>query len=379
MRVDFERHPGARFLIVAASLVVVIAGLRAASVILVPFLVALFLAILNFPLLTGLRRWRVPLVLAVVSTILVNVLVFVSLVLVVTRSLEEFVTTVPGYIAMLEARFAEGVAFLEQHGIETAYFDLGEVINAASVTNVLGGALGHIAALLTTAFLILIILIFALLEASEFPEKLRRAFGPRADLGRWSTVTSEVQRYLLIKTLISLATGVLLGLWTWVLGVDYPLLWGLTAFLLNFIPNIGSIVAAIPPILVALVQHGFAYAGAVTFGYIAVNFALGNVLEPNLMGRKLGISPLIVVLSLIFWGWVLGPVGMLLAVPLTVILKITLEHTRDFRWLAVVLGSPSRDSVAGARLAPVSAPRPVAEVGVDAMGEVPRAAGGGQP
>jgi len=371
MRVEIERHPGARFLLVAAALVVVVFGLRAASAIFVPFLIALFLAMLNLPLLNWLRRWRVPLPLAVLATVLVNGMIFAFVVMVVSRSLESIITDVPRYANLLESMFRRMEAFLEQHGVDAAYFTITDLINTSSITNVLGGALGHVASLLTNAFLILIILIFALLEASTFPEKVRRAFGPSSGLGRWSTITSEVQRYLGIKTLISLATGVLLGIWTWVLGIEYPLLWGLIAFLLNFVPNIGSIVAAIPPVLVALVQLGLPHASAVTFGYIAVNFALGNVLEPNLMGRKLGLSPLVVVLSLIFWGWVLGPAGMLLAVPLTVIVKIMLEHTRDFRWLAIVLGGATRDTV--------SPPPVVQDVVQQSAAELPtRIAGGGQ-
>lgn len=350
MKLQLERNPGARFLFVAAALVVVIYGIRAASVILVPFLCAVFLAILNLPLLNGLRRWRVPLPLAVTAVVLINGLIFAFVVLVVTQSVEDFVAQVPRYVELLQIMALRGLSALEERGIDVSNIDIAELINASSITNLAGGALGGLATLAANTFLILIILIFILLEVAGFPEKMRRAMGHRADLGRWSLLTREIQRYLGIKTVISLATGILLGLWTWFLGVDFPLLWGMTAFLLNYVPQIGSIVAAIPPVVVALVQFGAPKAGAVVFGYIAVNFALGNVTEPQLMGRKLGLSSLMVVLSLLFWGWLLGPVGMLLAVPLTVILKITLEHTRDFRWLAVLLGSPSRDAVVAARL-----------------------------
>ena len=168
---------------------------------------------------------------------------------------------------------------------------------------------------------------------------------PDADLSRWTRMTDDVNRYLGYKTAISLATGVLLGLWGWILGVDFPVLWGLLAFLLNFIPNIGSVLAAIPPVLLALVQFGLGRAVAVGAGYVAVNMVVGNVIEPMVFGRKLGLSNLVVFLSLISWGWIWGPVGMLLSVPLTMVVKLALEHSEQYHWVSVLLG-PSSDAEA---------------------------------
>ena len=129
------------------------------------------------------------------------------------------------------------------------------------------------------------------------------------------------------------------------LGLGFPLLWGLVAFIFNYIPNLGSILAAIPPVLLALVQFGPARAAVVAVGYLVINIGLANFLEPYLMGRRLGLSTLVVFLSLVFWGWVWGPVGMLLSVPLTVIVKIALENTKDFRWVAIMLGAnPTRST-----------------------------------
>ena len=123
------------------------------------------------------------------------------------------------------------------------------------------------------------------------------------------------------------------------IGVDYPVLWGALAFLLNFIPNIGSIIAAVPPVLLALIQLGVAQAALVAGGFLVINMAIGNFLEPRYMGQGLGLSTLVVFLSLVFWGWVLGPVGMLLSVPLTIAVKIALEVRPDTRWMAIMLGS----------------------------------------
>jgi predicted PurR-regulated permease PerM len=136
-------------------------------------------------------------------------------------------------------------------------------------------------------------------------------------------------------------TGVAAALWVWILGVDFPIIWGVLAFLLNYVPNLGSIVAAIPPMLLAFVQYGGGTAFLVAAGYTVINLVIGNIIEPRFMGQGLGLSTLVVFLSLVFWGWLFGPVGMLLSVPLTMMLKIGFESHPDTRWLAIVLGPES--------------------------------------
>ena len=141
----------------------------------------------------------------------------------------------------------------------------------------------------------------------------------------------------MIKTAVSAVTGTVVGLWVAALGLDFALLWGLVAFLLNFIPNLGSIIAAIPAVLLAMVQFGPGRAAVIAAGYLVVNIVFGSVVEPMLMGRRLGLSTLVVFASLVFWGFVWGPVGMLFSVPLTMVVKIALENSKDFRWVAVML------------------------------------------
>jgi predicted PurR-regulated permease PerM len=150
-----------------------------------------------------------------------------------------------------------------------------------------------------------------------------------------------VNHYLFIKTWISLLTGLVAGVLCWAIGVDFPLLWGLLAFLLDYVPNIGSIIAAVPPVLLALVQLGPGQALAVLVGYLIINNVLGNFVEPRFMGEGLGLSSFAVLLSLVFWGWVLGPVGMLLSIPLTMAVKIAMEEQPNMRWISLLLGSGS--------------------------------------
>ena len=178
------------------------------------------------------------------------------------------------------------------------------------------------------------------MEATYFPRKLRLALDEsqeRAD--RWTKIVTDVQRYLGIKTVICLATGGLVAAWLSVLGIDFPIFWGLVAFFLHYIPSIGGFIASVPTVLIAAIQFGPGKGLLVAIGYLVISTVLGSLIEPMLMGRRFGLSTLVVFLSLLFWGWVWGPVGMLLSVPLTIILKIMLENSEDFRWLAVMLGT----------------------------------------
>ena len=141
-----------------------------------------------------------------------------------------------------------------------------------------------------------------------------------------------------IKTLISLFTGAVVAVFVFIMGLDYPLLWGMLAFALNYVPNIGSIIAAVPAVLLAVIQIGLVKAMIIATGYVIINLAMGSVIEPRFMGKSLGLSTMVVFLSLLFWGWILGPVGMLLSVPLTITAKIALDSREESRWIAVLLG-----------------------------------------
>ena len=205
--------------------------------------------------------------------------------------------------------------------------------SAASMLATAGGVL-------TNSFMILLTVIFILFEAAGMPNKLRAAL-PNADssLASFEKFITGVRQYLAIKTLVSLATGLVVTIGLLLLGLDYAPLWGMIAFLLNYVPNIGSIIAAVPAILLAVVQLGPIHSLLVAALYLLTNVIMGNAVEPRLMGQKLGLSALVIFISLVFWGWVLGPVGMLLSVPLTMVVKIALEVNESTRWMAILLSS----------------------------------------
>ena len=200
--------------------------------------------------------------------------------------------------------------------------------------------------ILSQTLLILVTTIFLLMEASTLPAKMQAISGDAPSrIDRLQRIAEEVNSYMAIKTSTSLLTGGIVAVALWQLDVEFYLLWGVTAFLLNYIPNIGSIIAAVPAVLLTLLQHGLATAGIVVGLYVAVNMFIGYFLEPRWMGRGLGLSTLIVFVSLVFWGWVLGPVGMVISVPLTMAVKIALEGSDETRWLAILMGPGATQAI----------------------------------
>ncbi|MDX1692637.1 MAG: AI-2E family transporter [Ketobacteraceae bacterium] len=333
--------PPLRFLLGAACFIVIVAGMKASADVLVPFLLSAFIGILCAPPLFWLQARRVPTVVAVTIVLTVFVLVMVIVSALVGASVSDFMLQLPEYQAKLRDEKNALLTWLEARGIEAPVAVLKEQINPGAAMSMVKNVLTGLGGVLTDSFLILLTVLFILFEASSFPDKLKRAMNDpnHASVMSFKHFNSSVKQYLIIKSWVSLATGLLVTLWLLILGVDYPILWGLLAFMLNYVPNIGSIIAAFPAVLLALIQIGPGTAALTAAGYLAVNIVMGNVVEPRFLGQGLGLSTLVVFISLVFWGWVLGPVGMLLSIPLTMILKIALENNQETRWMAVMLGN----------------------------------------
>lgn len=336
--------PGLRFLLTAACLVILVAGLRAASAILVPLALALFVAVVSLPLLTFVRRQGVPTGLAVLAVVLFDAFALFLFGWLVSLAAFEVRGELPLYVDRIRELDQALEHWFASRGMEVHVSPLSNILEPERIVNLVTFALGWATNILTMVFMVVLIFVFMLAEASSFPHKLRSVLkGEAAEMGRSAKVIREIQHYLAIKTVISIVTGFTLGVATWGLGIDFPLLWGLAAFILNYIPNVGSIIAAIPAIGVSLLQIGPGMAVIVTLVYILVNAMFGSFLEPMLVGHQLGISTLVVILSLIFWGWVWGPIGMFLSVPLTMAVKIGLENTEEFRWIAILMTAEPRD------------------------------------
>jgi AI-2 transport protein TqsA len=333
-----EAHPGGRFLLVMACLVIIVAGLKAAAPILVPFALALFMAVVSMPVMFGLRRKGFAAWSAITLTLALDGLIFGLMILLVLGALGDLNEKLPGYANVVEEIYRKYLLKLQARGLPVSGFLSQDLFDPARVFLLMRTGLSKVASLLSVGFIVGIIMIFILAEATVFPYKFQAILGGnRQGRQRITHTIEEVQAYLGIKFQISLARGVCVGLMCWAMRVDFPLLLGFVAFLLSFVPTIGSIIAAVPGIILALILHGEASAIVVTVGYLVIDLFFGNLLEPSIMGRRMGLSTLVVVLSLLFWGWVWGPVGAVLSVPLTMVLKIALENVPDLRWIAVLL------------------------------------------
>jgi len=324
-----------------AAVVVVIYGMQMMSVLLVPFLIAAFLALITVKPMLWLQARHVPSVIAALLIVTMLMLVLATVGAILGSSIAEFTAALPSYQARLDV-IIDGVFrfIVKNFNVDESIQSMSDMIDPGFAMGLVAGLLNSLREVLTNTFLIVFTMIFILLEAGTAKTKFEAAFGRSADtLENVRDFMQNLGRYLGIKTLISVATGICAGVLTWSLGLDFPLLWAMLAFLLNYVPTIGSIIAAVPAVLLALIQIGPGAAGATALGFIFINVVFGNFLEPRLMGYGVGISPLIVFVGLVAWGWIFGPVGMLLSVPLTMTLKMALESDARTRWVAILIGS----------------------------------------
>lgn len=365
---DNQTSSAGRILLVMAATVVVLAGVKSASVLVVPILLALFIAIICYPLIEWFHRIGMPRFLALLPVVLVISIIVFLLTGLVVQSANEFMQKIPEYRERSEAQFEWLAAHAETVNMPLNWELLQEQLDPSRAINLTMNMLSGVGNFMTSFVLILLIMVFMLGEARIITSKIRLAFKhPERTNHNVTAILSAINKYLALKTLISLVTGVLIGGGLWLMGIDHFLLWGVIAFLFNYIPNIGSIIASVPAILMALIQFSPLMAGAVALLYVAVNVVMGNLIEPRIMGRGLGLSTLVVFLSLLFWGWMLGPVGMLLSVPLTMVVKIALGESESTRWLAILLSGDEITRLAdnpeqAGRLTPIEKTVPVSDV-----------------
>jgi AI-2 transport protein TqsA len=340
MDVNLNKPLAANSILVSgAAFIIIVAGMKASTELLVPFLLAIFIAVLCTPLMVWLRAKKVPSTLSVLLVVTLLSLLVATFSTVIGSSLSSFYQDLPSYEQKLQLQSEAAVVWLQGMGLEVSNTVLVDYVDPGAAMKMVASVFSGLGGVLTNTFLIMFSVIFILLEASGLPDKVRRALGEKTlALDHFQNFSDSVQRYLLIKTLVSIGTGLCAGVALTLLGVDYAILWALIAFMLNYIPNIGSIIAAVPPMLIAMIQLGPMTSLVIAFIYMIINTVFGSIIEPRYLGRSLGLSTFVVFVSLVFWGWVFGPVGMLLSIPLTMMVKIGLESSQKNRWLAVLLG-----------------------------------------
>ena len=338
-----------RALLTAAALVIVVAGVQAASSVVGPFLLAVFVAVVATPALRWLQRFGWPTWAGVLLVAFVILDVGGLVLLLGSGALDGFRNSLPGYqerLALLTAQFA---GWLESLGVEGARDAVPDIFSPAEVIGLTRALLTSLSGIVAEGLLIVLTVVFILIEAPTLPAKLRVAMNTTAHAdGRFEQLFNSINRYMVIKTVTSLGTAVCVLALLTLLGIDFAVLWAILAFFLNFVPFVGSVLMAIPALLVALVQTDLQTTLLVALGYLVVNIGIGSYLEPRIMGRGLGISTLAVFLALLFWGLVLGKVGVFLAVPLTMAMKIALESSPHTRPIAVMLGPAITEGREGA-------------------------------
>ncbi|TVP49235.1 MAG: AI-2E family transporter [Halomonas sp.] len=328
-----------------AALVVIIAGMKVGADLLVPLLLAIFIAVVCTAPVQWLNSWGLSRRASVCTTLLVLLTGLLLIGVLAVNSFGTFIETLPDIESRLYEHYWNLLNTMAAHGFAINPDQLGELFNMEEGESWVPKIIGELGNLFMQSGIVGLLVMFMLFETLNFRDKISRALeNPAPSLKRFGEFSLTLKRYLAVKTMISLATAVLVWLSCILIGVEFPLLWAVLAFALNFIPNIGSALAAIPPVLLLLIapDGGVFQALLLASAYLVINFVLGNLIEPRVMGQALGLSTFVAFLSLVVWGWILGPAGMLLSVVLTMTLKIALDSHPQTRWIARLLGPGQR-------------------------------------
>ncbi len=321
----------------AAALVVILGGLKIATPVVVPLLLAAFLAIVSSPLMFWLVRHGVHRHFALTAAISADVAFFGLMVAIAASGLNAVVSAMPRYHMRIDVLRAEASEWTLKQGLPADLIPQALVYDDVSAA--LGDALGHLARTLSSLLLVLLIVTFLLVEMLGIEDKLRHVFRhPEIGIEQFRRAAAHVQRYIVVKTAANLLTGALVWIWLAAFRIDFAMLWAVCAFMLNYIPTIGSVIVGVPVLIVTLLQYGFGTTLVVATGYGLINMAIAALVEPRVFGQALGLSPLVVFVSMVCWGWLWGPVGALLSVPLTVVVKIALAYVEGYGWLSQMLG-----------------------------------------
>lgn len=326
---------GLRFWIIAACIIIVIAGIKQSSFLVNIVLLSGFITSISLAPLQWLKDKGVPATLATIMVILGLIVIASSTVVIIGGSVDNFLDKLPFYEQRFTALWNSTQSWLVSYGVIDEDFAPLAELNPANLFSMMGSAFAGFGNVASAALLIFIVFIFMIFEAGTFGRKMNLV-SPESNESS-DNIISKLRKYFGIKFITSLATGVFIGFALFILGIDFPILWGFLAFVLNFIPSVGSFIAAIPAVLLAFVQLSPFGAFITAIIYFVINTLVGNVIEPQLMGKNLGISPLIVFISMLFWGYILGPVGMLIATPLMIAIKIILDSRPVTRGMGIFL------------------------------------------
>jgi len=323
-----------------SAIVIIIGGLKMASQAAMIIFLSIFIASVLAPFMDRLQKLKIPKFAALLIVLLLIVILLFGVVYILNTSLKDFIGNLPFYEERLKNITVDGLNWLNGFGLALEPKAVLESLNLGAVFNVTAATVGNIGVFVSKMILVIIGVAFLLVEAQNFGKKVDIIFkNDEVSKNNFELFAHNIQKYFSIKTFTSLLTGFLITITLLFFDVEYPFLWGFLGFLLNFIPVVGSIIASIPALMLALIHHDVALLGWLALVYLLINNFISNILEPKIMGDGLGLSPAMIFFSLIFWGWVLGPVGMFLAVPLTMTLKIAFDSNPQTEWIGVLLSN----------------------------------------
>src|SRR5215211_7012227 len=332
-----------RVMLILAATVVVLVGMRLSAPILNPILFAVVLSLLFSPVYAWVRRRRVPTTLALVIMLVGLTILFAGLFIILGVSIGRFSADIASYTGKLNGQLGDVEDMVKRLGLSNV--DLRDVVKLSALTKALSSVLGGVANFLSNLFLIRIIVLFLLAEGPAMMNRLRASRGgDNPQVERLTVFGRNVVRQLGLRAIVNFATGAGVTALLLVLGVDFPLMWGILAFFLSFIPWIGLPLAVAPAVVLALAESGVTRALLVIIGVIVINVVAENLLSPMLMGRGLSISPTVLFLGFIFWAWLLGGPGAFLAARLTILVVLMFETFPETRWLASLMGVTTPDA-----------------------------------
>ena len=322
--------------------------LKFTASVMIPLTMSILLSCAFFPLLKTMKtKMHIPWIVGIVFVVLFLLVLAFTIGNLLYTSIKTIVSVYPKYesrFTYLYELFATTfkIPFDAKSSLTANLWSSLNVRNA--VQNFAISLSSHLFSFAKDALMVLLFIIFLLLEIRSFHLKTDKAFEGNISSKLetiFANTINEVTRYISIKFIISLLTGFFVFLGTFVIGMDFPIIWGFLAFVLNFIPNFGSIISGVLTVLFALLEFypRWGYVIYVAVLMLSVNMILGNFVEPRWEGTDLGLSPFVILVSLAIWGWMWGFVGMILAVPIMVIIKIVCENVSILQPIAVLLGN----------------------------------------
>jgi AI-2 transport protein TqsA len=348
-----------RVMLVLAATVVVLVGIRLGAPILNPIFFAVVLTVLFSPVYSWLKRRGLPAPLALLIMLVLLTVLFVGLIFILGASIGKFSERLGFYTTQLNGQLDSLDALIKRLGLSNV--NLQDVVKPSGLADAIGVVLSGIAGFLSDLFLILMIMLFLLGEGPAMMNRLRASVGAdNPQVARLTTVGRSVVRQFGLRAIVNLVTGAGVTVLLFVLGVDFPLLWGILTFFLSFVPYIGLVLAVTPAVVLALAEFGLERALLVIAGVVVINVLAENVLSPMMMGRGLNLSPTVVFLSFIIWAWLLGGPGAFLALPITLFVAVMLDTFPETRWLASIIGVSDAGTTAPDDASP-GAPTPSGE------------------